>query len=117
MEERMDEVMMEIDKQVKAAIAKTAARIEICETLLKKYTSGAAMQKLDAEYQNLKYRSMRLAMVSDILSGMAYVVIEKTTAGNREVFVHKGGDAKMVSMAEKMGLNVEQYTQRKADLS
>jgi hypothetical protein len=113
----MDAVMMDIDKQVKEALEKTVLRMDKCADMLKKYTSGEAMQKLDAEYQNLKYRSMRLAIVSDILSGMAYVVIEKTTAGNREVFVHKGGDAKMVSMAEKMGLNVEQYTQRKADLS
>ena len=117
----MDEVLLEIDKQVKAAIEKTAARMEKCEALLKKYTAGDTAAKLDAEYQSLKYRSLRLAIVSDLLNGRAYTVVEKTTAdghggpGNRELFVQKGKDAKLISLAEKMGLNAE-FVQGKADL-
>jgi len=111
----MDKVMMDIDAQVKAAIAKTAERMDQCEIHMKKYTSGDYAQKLDAEYQNLKYRSARLAIVSDILNGNAYTVVEKTTAGNRELFVQKGKDARLISLAEKMGLNAE-FVQGKADL-
>lgn len=111
----MDKVMMDLDVQVKAAKAKTEARMEICASLLKKYTSGEAMQKLDAEYQNLKYRSTRLAIVSDLLNGKSYTVVEKTTSGNRELFVHNGKDAKLISLAEKLGLNAE-FVQGKADL-
>ena len=111
----MDKVMMDIDAQVKAAIAKTAERMDQCEIHMKKYTAGEYAQKLDAEYQNLKYRSARLAIVSDILNGNAYTVVEKTTAGNRELFVQKGKDARLISLAEKMGLNAE-FIQGKAEL-
>lgn len=110
----MDKVMLDIDAQVKAAIEKTAARMDKCEALLRGVIGEQAL-RLDAEYQNLKYRSARLAIVSDILNGNAYTVVEKTTAGNRELFVQKGKDAKLISLAEKMGLNAE-FIQGKADL-
>jgi len=110
----MDKVMLDIDAQVKAAIEKTAARMDKCETLLRGVIGEQAL-RLDAEYQNLKYRSVRLAIVSDILNGNAYTVVEKTTSGNRELFVQKGKDARLISLAEKMGLNAE-FIQGKADL-
>ena len=116
----MDRVMMEIDAQVKAALEKTNARMEKCADMLKKYTSGESMQKLDAEYQNLKYRSSRLAIVSDILNGRAYTFVEQITRDgfgdeNRELFIQKGKDARLISLAEKMGLKAE-FIQSKADL-
>jgi len=110
----MDKVMMDIDAQVKAAIEKTAARMDKCEALLRGVIGEQAL-RLDAEFQNLKYRSVRLAIVSDILNGRAYVVVEKDKDGYRELFVQKGGSAKLISLAEKMGLNAE-FIQGKAEL-
>jgi len=110
----MDRVMLEIDAQVKAAIEKTAARMDKCEALLRGVIGDQAL-RLDAEFQNLKYRQQRLSIVSDILNGNAYTVVEKTTSGNRELFVQKGKDAKLISLAEKMGLNAE-FIQGKAEL-
>jgi len=115
----MDRVMLDIDAQVKAAIEKTAARMDKCEALLRGVIGEQAL-RLDAEFQNLKYRSQRLAIVSDILNGRAYTVVEKTIPGHggpgdRELYLQKGKDAKLISLAEKMGLNAE-FIQGKADL-
>jgi hypothetical protein len=107
----MDKVMLDIDAQVKAAIEKTAARMDKCEALLRGVIGEQAL-RLDAEFQNLKYRSQRLATVSDILNGKAYTVVE---GKHHELFVQKGKDAKLISLAEKMGLNAE-FIQGKADL-
>jgi len=107
----MDKVMLDIDAQVKAAIEKTAARMDKCEALLRGVIGEQAL-RLDAEFQNLKYRSQRLAIVSDILNGRAYVVVE---GKENELFVQKGGSAKLISLAEKMGLNAE-FIQGKAEL-
>lgn len=96
---------IEIDTQVKAALTETLERMEKCEELLKKF--GDPTHELDAKYQNLKRRRQRLAICSDILSGNAYVVVEKNKDGFRELFVHKGKDTRLISLAEKMGLNAE----------
>jgi len=107
----MDKVMSDINAQVQVALEKTAARMEQCSIHMKKYTTGEYALKLDAEYQNLKYRAQRLAICSDILTGRAYTVVEK----DKELFVQKGGDAKLISLAQKFGLNAE-FIQGKAEL-
>lgn len=104
----MDKVMLEIDAKVKAAIEQATKDIDQCEEYLKKATGDLA-QKLDAKMQNLRYRKQRLGIVSDILSGRAYTVVEK----NGELFVHKDKDARLISLAEKCGLTKEFVEEQK----
>ncbi len=104
----MDKVMLDIDAVVKAAIEKTAKAKDDVEASLKNVTGDKA-QKLDAILQNLRYRQQRLGIVSDILAGRAYTVVEK----NGELFVHKGSDARLVSLAEKCGLSKEFVEERR----
>ena len=107
----MDEMMSELLTRVKTALESTGRSLEEADGLWQRNKAKNPMsemtRKMEASYQNLKFRTERLAIVADILSGRAYTVIEKDTQGDRELFIHRGGDARLVSLAEKMGLNRE----------
>ncbi len=98
----MDTILADLENKVQAAIRQTAESLDKNYNLRRK-ASPEQLQKLDMNRASLLYRQQRLATVSDILTGRAYVVVEK----GGELFVHKGADARLISLAEKMGLSKE----------
>lgn len=107
----MDAILADLENKVQAAIRQTAEALER-NTKLRGKATPEQLQQLDVNRSNLKYRQMRLATVSDILTGRAYVVVEK----GGELFVHKGSDARLISLAEKMGLTKEFIQEKQKEL-
>jgi len=102
----VDTILAHIEEKVQAAIRQTAEALEQnykYQSKAKREGRTETLQQLETNRSYLKYRAERLAVVSDILTGRAYTFAEK----NGELYIQKGSNARLISLAEKMGLTHE----------
>ena len=102
----MDTILAHIEEKVQAAIRQTAEALEQnykYQSKAKREGRTETLQQLETNRSYLQYRAERLAVVSDILTGRAYTFAEK----GGELYIQKGSNARLISLAEKMGLTHE----------
>ena len=109
----MDKELLDIYNIVQKAIEKTAKDRERCEGFMKTAAPGEQQSKFDIAYNNLNYRYQRLATCADILNGRAYTVVEKD--GDLVIIRDTPAAARLVSLAQKMGLSTEFVDQVRKD--